>query len=79
MLVRTINDIMGTDSEVWAENHHWVSRRLLLKDGMGFSFHETIIFAGTENTSGTNITWRPFFVSRVKAKFKHWQTERFIP
>ena len=49
MLVRTINDIMGTDSEVWAENHHWVSRRLLLKkDGMGFSFHETIIFAGTE-------------------------------
>ena len=49
MLVRTINDITGTDSEVWAENHHWVSRRLLLKkDGMGFSFHETIIFAGTE-------------------------------
>ncbi|HQL01437.1 MAG TPA: ectoine synthase [Smithellaceae bacterium] len=49
MFVRTIDDIRGTDREVYAENGHWVSRRLLLKkDGMGFSFHETIIFAGTE-------------------------------
>jgi hypothetical protein len=80
MLVRTINDVTGTDREVWAENHHWVSRRLLLKkDGMGFSFHETIIFAGTEHTSGTNITWRPFFVLRVKVRLKRLQTEKFIP
>ncbi|HQI23528.1 MAG TPA: ectoine synthase, partial [Smithella sp.] len=49
MLVRTIDDIRGTRREVFAENKNWVSRRLLLKkDGMGFSFHETIIFAGTE-------------------------------
>ncbi len=49
MLVRTIDEIKQTDREVWAENKNWVSRRLLLKkDGMGFSFHETIIFAGTQ-------------------------------
>ena len=47
MIVKTISDIKGTDAEVWTPN--WVSRRLLLKkDGMGFSFHETTIFAGTE-------------------------------
>jgi len=49
MFVRTIDEIRGTDREVFAENRNWVSRRLVLKnDGMGFSFHETIIFAGTE-------------------------------
>lgn len=45
MIVRDIKDIIGTEREV--EGEGWVSRRLLLKkDGMGFSFHETIIPAG---------------------------------
>lgn len=49
MLVRTIAEIIGTDRDVRAANNNWVSRRLLLKgDQMGFSFHETTIFAGTE-------------------------------
>lgn len=49
MIVRRVEDIIGTDKEVKAENGNWVSRRMLLKkDGMGFSFHETVIFAGTE-------------------------------
>lgn len=49
MIVRTLNDIIGSDRDVKAPNGHWVSRRLLLKsDGMGFSFHDTTIFAGTE-------------------------------
>lgn len=47
MIVRSVDDIRGTPQEVAAPN--WVSRRLLLAhDGMGFSFHETTIFAGTE-------------------------------
>ncbi len=47
MIVRSVDDIRGTAQEVAAPN--WVSRRLLLaRDGMGFSFHETTIFAGTE-------------------------------
>ncbi|HOO45398.1 MAG TPA: ectoine synthase [Deltaproteobacteria bacterium] len=49
MLVRTIDEIRGTEREVFAENNNWVSARLLLRDdSMGFSFHETTIFAGTE-------------------------------
>lgn len=49
MIVRTLEEIIGSERDVCAENGNWVSRRFLLKDdGMGFSFHETTIFAGTE-------------------------------
>ena len=49
MIVRSLADIMGTPRDVKAPNGNWVSRRLLLKsDKMGFSMHETVIFAGTE-------------------------------
>ena len=47
MIVRNVKDVIGTEHEVRTET--WLSRRVLLKnDGMGFSFHETIIFPGTE-------------------------------
>ena len=50
MIVKHVNELKGTENEVYAEKGTWVSRRFLLKkDGMGFSFHETIIFAGTES------------------------------
>lgn len=49
MIVTRLEDIRGSEREVHAENGNWVSRRFLLRqEGMGFSFHETIIFAGTE-------------------------------
>ncbi len=49
MIVRTLTEITGTDRDVSAAT--WRSKRLLLAgDGMGFSFHETRIFAGTETT-----------------------------
>ncbi len=47
MIIRKIADIIGSEQEVVTTN--WTSRRMLLKsDGMGYSFHETIIFSGTE-------------------------------
>lgn len=47
MIVRYLDDIVGTADDVHAPT--WNSRRLLLKkDGMGFSFHDTVIKAGTE-------------------------------
>lgn len=47
MLVKHVNDVVGTSDEVRTDT--WMSRRVLLKkDGMGFSFHETTIFPGTE-------------------------------
>jgi L-ectoine synthase len=46
MIVRTLEDVLGTDQEVVTPN--WTSRRLLLRrDGMGFSLHDTVIHAGT--------------------------------
>ncbi|MDZ7809713.1 MAG: ectoine synthase [Arhodomonas sp.] len=50
MKIVRLQDIVGTEREVEGPGG-WVSRRLLLKkDGMGFSFHETIIPAGSEFT-----------------------------
>lgn len=47
MIVKQLNDIVGTELDVQAET--WISRRLLLqKDNMGFSMNDTIIKAGTE-------------------------------
>jgi L-ectoine synthase len=47
MIVRRLQDIRGTAQDVVTRN--WASRRLLLaRDGMGFSLHETTVFAGTE-------------------------------
>ncbi|HKI96884.1 MAG TPA: ectoine synthase [bacterium] len=47
MIVRTLEDTVGTDRDVQATT--WSSRRLLLrKDGMGFSLHDTLIKPGTE-------------------------------
>lgn len=49
MIIRTLEEIQGSEREVQADNGHWVSRRFVLDgDGAGFSFHETIIKAGTE-------------------------------
>lgn len=46
MIVRKLEDVVGTPDEVQAEN--WTSRRLLLRDAaMGFSLHDTVIHAGT--------------------------------
>jgi L-ectoine synthase len=47
MIVRSLDEIVGTEREVDSDN--WTSRRLLLKDdGMGYSVHDTIIKEGTE-------------------------------
>lgn len=49
MLLRTLEEIVGSTREVSAEN--WTSRRLLLKaDGMGFSMHDTVIRKNTRTS-----------------------------
>jgi len=49
MIAKTLKDIIGTENDVQSETGTWVSRRMLLKkDGMGFSFHDTTILAGTQ-------------------------------
>jgi len=47
MIVRTMDEIRGTERAV--EGPTFVSNRMLLaKDGMGFSFHDTTLYAGSE-------------------------------
>ena len=48
MIVRTLEEITGTDRDV--ETANWRSRRILLaRDGVGFSLHETVLQPGTVN------------------------------
>ncbi|WP_278315113.1 ectoine synthase [Lolliginicoccus levis] len=50
MIVRTTQDITNTERDVEAENGNWRSKRIVLADDrVGFSFHETVIKAGTIN------------------------------
>jgi L-ectoine synthase len=47
MIVRHLRAILGTDRDVHAPT--FASRRLLLsRDKLGFSLHDTVIYAGTE-------------------------------
>ncbi len=47
MIVKNLDDVLGTDQEVKGGN--WTSRRLIVADaGMGFSMHDTLIHTGTE-------------------------------
>lgn len=46
MLVKKLDDLIGTDRDVQAET--WTSRRLLLAaEGRGYSLHDTVLYAGT--------------------------------
>ncbi|CCQ15986.1 L-ectoine synthase [Rhodococcus sp. AW25M09] len=50
MIVRTTQEITGTDRDISAEDGNWQSKRIILGgDKVGFSFHETTIKAGTVN------------------------------
>lgn len=50
MIVRTIDEITGTDRDVESENGQWRSKRIVLaNDKVGFSVHETTLQAGTIN------------------------------
>lgn len=47
MIVRSLEDVVGTERDV--EGEGWRSRRLLLRrDQLGFSLHDTTVAAGTE-------------------------------
>lgn len=50
MIVRSTEEITGTDRDVSSPNGNWRSKRIVLADdGVGFSFHETTIAAGSFN------------------------------
>jgi len=51
MIVRDLNKIIQSDTDRVVSDAQWTSVRMLLaNDGMGFSFHITILKAGSEHT-----------------------------
>lgn len=49
MIVTHLSDLDDTDRDVTTET--WRSRRLVLaREGVGFSFHDTVLYAGTETS-----------------------------
>lgn len=49
MLVTNLNDLNDTERDIQSET--WRSRRMVLAgEGVGFSFHDTVIYAGTTST-----------------------------
>jgi len=48
LIVRTLDEITDTDSDIKTEN--WRSKRIILaREKVGFSVHETTLYAGTVN------------------------------
>ena len=49
MIVTHLSNLNDTDRDIQSEN--WRSRRMVLAgEGVGFSFHDTVIYAGTTST-----------------------------
>lgn len=49
MIVRSFKDIENTDRHVKARSGTWETKRIVLaKEKVGFSLHETVMYAGTE-------------------------------
>jgi L-ectoine synthase len=49
LIIKDLAEIMHSDRRVQAPNGNWESRRLLLKsDGLSYSLHDTVLYAGTE-------------------------------
>lgn len=60
MIVRTLAECEKTERKVHSQTGTWDSTRMLLKeDNVGFSFHITTIYAGSE----THIHYRNHFES----------------
>ncbi|AQA23556.1 ectoine synthase family protein [Rhodococcus sp. MTM3W5.2] len=50
MIVRTTEEITGTERDITSADGNWRSKRIVLGgDRVGFSFHETTIRAGSVN------------------------------
>jgi L-ectoine synthase len=49
LIVRTLTELDDTERDIKAET--WRSRRFVLaREGVGFSFHDTVLYAGTETS-----------------------------
>ncbi|MFF7980175.1 ectoine synthase [Streptomyces sp. NPDC007901] len=51
MIVRSLADMENTDRHIRSKSGTWESKRIVLaREKVGFSLHETVLYAGTETT-----------------------------
>jgi L-ectoine synthase len=51
VIVRSFKEVEGTDRHIKSESGTWESKRIVLaKEKVGFSVHETILYANTETS-----------------------------
>jgi L-ectoine synthase len=51
VIVRSISDIEGTERDIESASGTWRSKRVILaEERVGFSLHETVLYAGTETS-----------------------------
>jgi L-ectoine synthase len=51
VIVRSFKELEGTDRHIKAASGTWESKRIVLaKERVGFSLHETVLYAGTETS-----------------------------
>lgn len=80
MIVRRLEDLIGTDADVEGGDRDraegtWRSRRLLLaKDGAGFSLHDTVLYAGTSTTMHYANHLEAVYVIEGAAKLRNLET-----
>ncbi|MET8976981.1 ectoine synthase [Streptomyces sp. NPDC004539] len=49
MIIRSLTEIENTDRHIRSKSGTWESKRLVLaREKVGFSLHETVLYAGTE-------------------------------
>ncbi|MFC4334612.1 ectoine synthase [Salininema proteolyticum] len=80
MLVKRLSDIEGTDQDVLGNDRDkaegtWRSRRLLLaRDRVGFSMHDTVLYAGTSTTMQYANHTEAVYIIEGKAKLTDHET-----
>ena len=72
MIIRDMNELKNSERAV--SDARWTSIRMLLADdGMGFSFHITIIEPGSEHTFHYKNHFESVFAYRARARSRTWR------
>ncbi len=78
MIVRDTTQLHGTEKQVF--NERWHSTRLLLaSDGMGFSFHITVLEAGSEHVFEYKHHFESVYCIRGEGTIEDLKTNKVYP
>lgn len=80
MIIRTIEEISGTERDVKATDGSWTSKRLLLKkDRFGFSLHESTVHAGREVTVWYKNHLEAVYIFKGEGELENTANDQIFP